>query len=115
MQSALALMQNDLEYAQQEKVVKQTRADGKKMLAEIAVRNEVPGGMRWGQLAVYYRGEKTTKTLDQDKLWKILIEELEVNPVELEQARVRATKESAPWLDLQVKDLSPKIDNKGAY
>lgn len=109
MTAAIALMQNELELAEQEKAVKGARAAGKQELWQVAQRNgaDLIGGFRWGQLAVYARGMKTTRTTDWDKVIKALIE-YGVPAEDLEEIRESCIKESAPRLDLQVKDLTPK-------
>lgn len=98
MKESIRLMQESVRLSRLQKECKESLDTIKVELAGIAKRNKVEG-MRYGSLVVYYRGEKTRKTLNYAKLL-----EAGVPASKLDQGYV----ESKPFLDLQVRDLEAK-------
>lgn len=97
MDLAIELMSDDLSYQEQEHEIHEARQVIKQQLADLIDRNTSKGGCRWGQMAVYHRGMKTRRTLNA----KLLVEN--GVPASVIEA---SKKESKPYLDLRVNDLS---------
>lgn len=97
MDRAIELMAEDLALQEIEADTKESRQAVKRELGEIRERNTSHGGMRWGQLVVYDQGMVTRRTLNA----KLLVE----NGVPADVVE-RSKKESKPYRDLRVKDLS---------
>lgn len=104
MRSAIELMSEDVEIQEQVQAFTARRAEIKAQLVDIAERNDVPG-MRHGQLVVYYNGSKTKSSLN-----RALLLENGVTPAQLEASM----KESKPYIDLRVVDLSKPKQGHGA-
>lgn len=106
MDDAKRLMLEDLENQDIEKAIKSARAATKEQLAVIARKYGVEG-MRWGQMVVYFGDMKTKWTLISDLLLKELAS-AGVDTEILDQCREAAMQESKPFLDVKVKDITPK-------
>ena len=104
MDLALSLMVEDVAIQEVEAMNKARRAEIKTELAALAVAHDMPG-MRHGQLAVYYGGEKTKWSLNRG-----LLLENGVTPQQLEDSM----KESKPYVDLRIVDLSKPRGGKQA-
>jgi len=96
MDLAISLMSEDVAIQEVEAANKQRRQEIKTELAALAEAHDMPG-MRHGQLAVYYGGEKTKWSLN-----RALLLENGVTPQQLEDSM----KESKPFVDLRIVDLS---------
>jgi hypothetical protein len=101
MQETIGLMEEDIEYQEQIKLINAERARVKERLVEICLSNKEmksKGGVRFGTIAVYYGGDKSRKSLSK----KLLIENGYVTPAQLEECYV----DGKTYTDLKVKDLS---------
>jgi len=96
MDLAISLMSEDVAIQEVEAANKQRRQEIKTELAALAKAHDMPG-MRHGQLAVYYGGQKTKWSLN-----RALLLENGVTPQQLEDSM----KESKPYIDLRIVDLS---------
>lgn len=96
MDRAIELMSEDVAIQEVEAMNKARRAEIKQELAALEQEHDLPG-MRHGQLAVYYGGEKTKWSLN-----RALLLENGVTPQQLEDSM----KESKPYIDLRIVDLS---------
>jgi hypothetical protein len=93
-------MELDIELQGQAEEVAAARAEVKEELASIGLADQrvaAAGGMRWGTLACYCNGAATKRTLNK----QLLVEN--GCPAEVVAA---SYKDSKPYLDLRVVDLS---------
>lgn len=96
MDLAIKLIQEDVAIQEAMAGAAARRAAIKESLAAICKDEEQPG-LRYGQLAVYYNGEKTKWSLN-----RAMLLENGVTPEQLEESM----KESKPFIDLTIRDLS---------
>lgn len=106
MRRAIELMEEDIAHQEIEHDLKESRKAVKEELGLIVERNTSKGGMRWGQLVVYDRGIHTRRTLNA----KLLVE----NGVPADVVE-KSKKESKPYRDLRVKDLSKPLSTSHGW
>jgi len=101
MEEARALMQADIDYQDQAKSIAQIRDDIKISLYGIAKRYSLDG-FRAGTLVVYNNGMRAGSKRFNSKAGKRLLAELGATEEQLESCM----KETKPFLDLKVRDVS---------
>lgn len=96
MDTAISLMTEDITLAELISNANDRRKEIKAELAPILQEHDLPG-LRHGQMALYFGGEKTKWSLDR----KLLLEN-GVTPQQIQDSM----KESKPFIDLRITDLS---------
>lgn len=109
MDRVIEIMKDDSQLADELDGITTARRAMKKELVEIAVRNDVPGGLRWGSFTAYIRGMKTKKTFSPKKAKAVMVEAgLEAELLE------GCYSTSEPYADVKIEDSTKPKKEKAA-